>query len=265
MKKRFLGYHTTAFISGNESINGMKPFCFDNQSEYILDQVSFTNQRLGKLVEQFVCFQLQSDSKIKLLETNLQINDNKRTVGELDVLFTKDSEPIHLEIIYKFYIYDTLIKHSNPLSYWIGPNRKDTLVYKLDKLKNKQLPLLNNHLTQPYLEKHKLKEEQIKQRIFFKAQLFLPYNSQKINVKPLNKDCIAGFYISFNDILIFEDYYFYVPKKLDWLITPHNNVDWLDYKLATIKLENYIKSKQSPLVWIKDKTNNLKKCFITWW
>ncbi|WP_222611339.1 DUF1853 family protein [Winogradskyella echinorum] len=265
MKQRFLGYLNTPFISGSNNIYGLKPYLFKNRKNYTFTNTLFNNQRLGKLVEQFVYFQLQQDDNVEILDTNVQIKDNKQTVGELDALLLSEGKPIHLEVIYKFYLYDTIHNYEEPLAYWIGPNRKDTLLYKLDKLKDKQFPLLYNELTQSYLQKHKLCLKTISQQLFFKAQLFMPYDLQDLDITPLNKDCIAGTYVSIHNISILKDFKFYVPKKLDWLIEPNNDVDWLDFYVAKSIIKNQIDENKSPLVWLKISTTEIKKCFITFW
>ncbi|EDP70819.1 hypothetical protein FBALC1_08668 [Flavobacteriales bacterium ALC-1] len=265
MKQRFFGYLNTPFISSSESIYGLNPFHLQNQKSYSFYQNSFTAKRLGKLAEQFVCYQLQQDEGIQLLGSNIQINKGKQTIGEMDALLLKENQPIHLEIIYKFYLYDTLNDYSDPLAYWVGPNRKDALLYKLHKLKSKQFPLLHNKLTHRYLEKHNLNLEEIVQQICFKAQLFLPYNFSEIDIKPLNKDCIAGFYISFNKFSILKEYRFYVPNKLDWLTLPHNAVEWLSLEEVKTNIEKQINKNRSPLVWLKVNATEFKKCFITFW
>ena len=42
-----------------------------------------------------------------VLSENIQIQENvNQTIGELDCLFLDESQPIHLEIQFKFYLYD---------------------------------------------------------------------------------------------------------------------------------------------------------------
>ena len=65
---------------------------------------------------------------------NYQIQNKKTTVGELDFILQKNHSPIHLEVIYKFYLYDDTFGNSE-IEHWIGPNRNDNLVKKLTKLK----------------------------------------------------------------------------------------------------------------------------------
>jgi len=56
-------------------------------------------------------------------------------------LFLEDEKPIHLEIQFKFYLYDAALG-TTEIDHCIGPMRKDSLNEKLSKLKEKQLPLL---------------------------------------------------------------------------------------------------------------------------
>ena len=48
---------------------------------------------------------------------------------------------IHLEVSYKFYLYDENLGKLESEK-WIGPNKRDSLVQKTAKLKSKQLPIL---------------------------------------------------------------------------------------------------------------------------
>jgi hypothetical protein len=253
-KLRYQGYLSTPALWEGNTVSQFKQIEPIVNTEAIDDSVIFKNQRLGKLVEEFVFHQLKNQDTVSWICDNLQIQEGKRTVGEIDALYYKEESPVHLEVAYKFY-----------LSHWIGPNRKDSLFYKLGKLHNKQLPLLHNKLTKPYLESYNLDIKSIKQELCFKAQLFLPYKNESINVSPLNNDCVAGFYISYHKIQEFSTFNFYIPTKLDWLVIPNNNVDWLNYSSALEIIKMGINNKRSPLVWIKKKNNELSKCFIVFW
>ncbi len=261
----FNGFQNTPVLWNISAVYEFEQFSPEVTTSPFIQKLEYKKLRLGKWVEQFVAFQLRQQSNIKIIEENVQIKNNKLTIGELDMLLLKEKQPIHLEIIYKFYLYDPTLESNNTLEKWIGPNRNDSLVYKLKKLKKSQLPLLYNKSTQEYLEHHNLDVKTIKQRVCFKAQLFLPYNSQNINIEPLNEGCVAGFYMSFCDISIFKNLHFYMPKKLEWLTDLHNNIDWLDYEEAIIEIKEFIDNKRSPLIWLKDSDDHLKKCFITWW
>ena len=75
---------------------------------------AFNEKRLGKLVEQFVFAQLNVHPNIHKVIQNIQIIENKITLGELDCLFQYLNEYVHLEIVYKFYVYDELSLQARP-------------------------------------------------------------------------------------------------------------------------------------------------------
>lgn len=121
--------------------------------------------RLRKLVETFVYHELKSLPAVQWIADGLQIQEGKRTVGELDALYYHDRGPIHLEVAYKFYLYGTLAEDPDPLARWIGPNRKDNLSLKLDKLRNRHPPLPQHPAAAAYLKKLGLSAEQVVQRV----------------------------------------------------------------------------------------------------
>lgn len=111
LQLQYQGFLETPFLWNGKGVFGFQQF--QNNS---VNTVSFNfnlqqKLRLGKLVERFVSFELAQDSKIEVLAENIQIQKDKITLGELDCLLLKNEKPIHLEIIYKFYLFD-----SNPFS-----------------------------------------------------------------------------------------------------------------------------------------------------
>ncbi|WP_299274414.1 DUF1853 family protein [uncultured Psychroserpens sp.] len=219
--------------------------------------------RLGQLAEQFVFNQLETDPTITLLAENIQIQKGSQTLGELDVLIRKDKQPIHLEIVYKFYVYDDTLGRTE-IDCWIGPNRKDSLIEKLDKLKQKQLPLLYSSECSSTLSQLKLDHLNFEQQVLFKAQLFVPYN-KSVNFENLNKECVYGFYIHHYELELFQNCVFYIPPKLDWFLDPSDTIEWLDYKRFKDSASTYLNSQQSPLFWLKNDSQDLSKCFLLWW
>lgn len=220
--------------------------------------------RLGKLVERFVSYQLDHDESCSILTENIQIQDGKLTLGELDCLMKENDQPIHLEIVYKFYLYDETVGPSE-IDNWIGPNRKDSLTQKINKLKAKQLPLLYHNLTKPLLQRLDLQAEEIQQRVCFKAQLFVPWQNQNQTFKSINNSCIKGFYIKQNELEQFAACQFYLPKKSDWLMDAQIETSWLSFKEFITQLHPILKEERSPLCWIKKPNGEMQKCFIVWW
>ncbi|WP_439152383.1 DUF1853 family protein [Winogradskyella sp.] len=264
-KNLFLGYQKTPLLWNSNKILDIDQYSPKHTpADYSL-KPEVKKLRLGKWVEKFVIHQLNNDYRIEVIAENVQIKNEKITIGELDVLFLEDDKPIHLEIVYKFYLYDEPIESENPLDKWIGPNRNDTLVYKLKKLKEKQLPLLYQNETQYLLTKHDIEMSALKQHVCFKAQLFIPFHSDKKDISPLNTLSVIGWFISFDRIHQLENYEFYIPKKLEWLSEPILGVKWQSFLIAKEEISNFIENGQSPLCWLKNSKNELLKCFITWW
>jgi len=219
--------------------------------------------RLGQLAEQFVFNQMESYNGIEILAENIQIQRDKQTLGELDALITFNNQPIHLEIIYKFYVFDMSVGKSE-LEHWIGPNRKDSLSEKLNKLKEKQLPLLHSEDCKSKLEHLELNHFSFEQFVLFKAQLFVPYHKH-IEFNKLNANCVCGFYINTSQLDKFKDGKFYMPSKLDWFLNPHTKVEWTDLNAFKKDASVFLDQKQSPMFWFKNSNGELSKGFLVWW
>ncbi|WP_248724907.1 DUF1853 family protein [Seonamhaeicola sp. ML3] len=263
LQKRYEGFLKTPVLWKNDVVFGLKQFNIESTLSKINISID-SNLRLGKYIERFVSFQLQSTNTISIITENLQIQKEKITLGELDCIIKKEGKPIHLEIIYKFYVYDPSVGHTE-IEHCVGPNRKDTLIEKLLKLKEKQLPLLFSETTKSYLDKLELNPKNVSQQVYFKAQLFLPYKNQNIKFQTLNNSCIAGFYISKDELMEFWGCKFYIPNKKDWLVIPHPQVEWLNFDAFKILAEDYYSQKFSPLCWLKFKNGTIKKMFLVWW
>mgnify|MGYP001815327630 CR=1 FL=1 len=263
LQKRYEGFLNTPCLWKNKAVFDLPPFEITSKCKSIDIAVDET-LRLGKYVERLVSFELQQHKGITILAENIQIQNNRITLGELDCLLLKDDKPIHLEIIYKFYLYDASIGNSE-IEHFIGPNRTDSLIEKLDKLKEKQLPLLYSDACKHYLHEFNLEARSISQQVYFKAQLFLPYADENIQLQTLNNDCVLGFYINQNQLNSFKDYKFFIPIKKDWLITPHSNVDWLRFETFKEITKDYFRQKYSSLCWMKYNTGVIKRVFLVWW
>jgi len=259
----FDGFLKTPCLWKNRGVFDLQQFEIQQKSESINFLIN-SKLRLGKYIERFVSFQLQQEKSIQLLAENVQIQRDKITLGELDCLLVKDDKPIHLEIIYKFYLYDASVGKTE-IEHFIGPNRKDSLVEKLNKLKQKQLPLLYSNECKLYLKAINLNAENFEQQVYFKAQLFVPYVKKEMQLETLNQNCINGFYIYQHQIQQFSDCKFYIPTKKDWLIIPHTNVDWLSFNVFKTEMNTSLERQFSPLIWVKHPSGNIEKMFIVWW
>jgi hypothetical protein len=263
LQKRYEGFLKTPCLWKHDAIFDLHQFEITSQSHKI-DIAIEDKFRLGKYVERFVSFELKQQENITILAENVQIQRDKTTLGELDCLLIKNNKPIHLEIIYKFYLFDESVGETEK-DHFIGPNRKDSLIGKLIKLKDKQLPLLHTTTCQNYLNELDLKSENISQQVYFKAQLFVPFANKYMKLTTLNPDCIVGFYINRKELDTFKDCKFYIPAKKDWLVVPHQHVNWIRFEAYKNITKDYFEKQFSPLCWIKSKKGELEKIFLVWW
>lgn len=263
LQRQFYGFLATPFLWKN---NQLKTQQLDLQRKYnnSFNLVIKDNLRLGKLVERFVSEEISQNNAITILAENIQIQDNKTTIGELDCLLLKNEKPIHLEIVYKFYLYDKSVGKTE-IEHWIGPNRRDSFVQKLTKLQEKQLPLLYHEKTKPYLDKFNLSAKDITQQVYFKAQLFVPLNDFGNEFTIINNDCIVGFYIYPNELEQFSNCKFYIPTKHNWLVKPYQSLSWLNFTDFTSKLSVFLSKNNSPLCWMKKSNGKLIAFFVVFW
>lgn len=224
---------------------------------------------LGKRVEIFFESLIDNSLRYNVISRNIQIINNKNTLGELDFIIydLKEKTYTHIELVYKFYVYDD--RFHRELDRYIGPNRSDTLVLKLNKLKNKQFPLLFKEQTKEYIKDIDL--DNINQKVCYKANIFLPLHLVGKTLPLINNATIIGFYLSFEKFLEqieFKNYEFFLPHRYDWLTNPRTNSIWKNYNEIEEEIEFFIKLKASPLVWLKKEQKGeviFERFFITWW
>ncbi|RSK38554.1 DUF1853 family protein [Mangrovimonas spongiae] len=262
-QRYFIGFVNTPLLWLDNPINGLQQFSIAKTQIPFQEKID-KNIRLGKWVERLVSHQLQQDDSIKIIEENIIIYQEKRTIGELDCLLLKHNTPYHVEIVYKFYLYDPTVGTSE-IDCWIGPNRKDSLTEKIDKLTTKQLPLLYKNETQSVLKQIGLNVNHILQRVHFKAQLFIPYHLNNHNFKLINPNCIVGYYYTFEEIKTLQNCKFFIPEKLNWLSEVDVQINWLTFSEFKPQLKLLLEQKRSPMVWIKDSKGHTQKCFVVWW
>jgi len=263
IQKRYDGFLQTSCLWKGTDILDLHHFELPLKSSKI--NIALDDKlRLGKYIERFVSFELMQHASIQIIAENIQIQKEKITLGELDCILLRDGKPIHLEIIYKFYVYDPTIG-TNEINNFIGPNRKDSLLEKLIKLKEKQLPLLYSNECESYLKSIPLASKNMAQQVYFKAQLFVPFSDKKIQLSKINQNCVVGFYINKTALSQFSDCKFHIPNKKDWLVVPHKNVSWQSFYQFTENSEEYLEREFSPLCWLKKPNGELEKFFLIWW
>ncbi|WP_435139578.1 DUF1853 family protein [Formosa sp. A9] len=265
IQKQYQGCIATPALWHDSTVNNLIQFDLPSNHKTKFDSRIDSNIRLGKRVEQFIFNYLNSQSETKVLAKNLQIQNNKITLGELDCIVQQNDTITHLEVIYKFYLYDNTVGDTE-LDHWIGPNRKDSLIEKLNKLQHKQLPLLYKPETQLVLNTLHISTKNIMQQVCFKAQLFLPFGMSELEqANGINPQCIVGFYLHFDTLHHLKDCKFYIPTKVNWLCDIEIQVPWLTFENFKVEITPLIQNKTAPLCWVKFPNGTTKKCFVVWW
>ncbi|MCG9792999.1 DUF1853 family protein [Flavobacterium algicola] len=223
-----------------------------------------TNLRLGHLVEKIVSYSIQSSQHYKLLYENIQIKDDQKTIGEIDFIVEdiRNQQLTHVELAYKFYLYDPTI--SSKLNYnWIGPNRNDSLMEKLEKLRVKQFPLLNHARTASQLCNVDLKI--VSQALCLLVSLFVPHHFKQ-TLPPSFQQAIKGYYVNLETFISLhsDDRLYHIPIKTAWGIDPQDNEDWHNYASIISQLEINMFEKQAPLCWQKQQ-GIYTAFFVIWW
>ena len=221
---------------------------------------------LGKQAEACFEYLLKNSKNYQLLAANIQIQGETKTLGELDYLVfdTETKKTLHIELACKFYLFDDSLG-PNYNAKWIGPNRKDTLQEKLDKVKEKQFPLLYAPETAVALKELHLDIPEVEQQVCIKSFLFLPKDFNKEQLPEPYQSCVVGTYISFSEFKEEQaDALFAIPDKKQWLLPPESLPDWLSFSDAKERISSLIDTKKSPLVYKKQK-GILEKFFVIWW
>lgn len=269
LQEQFTGFLKTGQLHLNEELLPYSSLSLEPINETLSqDFVMPENIRLGQRMEVFMEDALKKSS-YDILAKNLQLIKDKTTLGELDFILKnkKSLAVVHLEMVYKFYLYRPEIS-----GFWwdklIGPNAKDQLTYKLDKLKQQQFPIALKSYSKLILEEVIGEFEELKQQLCFKAQIYIPINFTNAQETESFRECIAGTYYLIDELnlLDIESLRFYIPVKNDWVRMPDDNEVTLDYNDFYKKISAALKEQRSYMFWVKDYNSILvTRHFVTWW
>ncbi|WP_196140257.1 DUF1853 family protein [Aliikangiella sp. G2MR2-5] len=148
---------------------------------------------LGTYFESLWEFCLMHSPDMTLVAQNLQVRDEKLTLGEFDFIY-RDSHfarDVHLEVAVKYYLAvgDFLVdyggksnlNYQTKMSDWVGPNVNDRLDIKFEKLVKKQTQL--SELPAGRRRLRELGIEQVKKEACLLGYLFYPEDYFSGNLK----------------------------------------------------------------------------------
>jgi hypothetical protein len=125
---------------------------------------------LGKYFEALFEFYLYKSPFKELIASNIQINSNGKSIGELDFIYRDliEDKIIHLETAGKFFITN---RSNDGKVQFLGPNPNDSLQEKLDKISSTQITLTKTEEGKEALRKLGISEK-IFPRALFKGYIF---------------------------------------------------------------------------------------------
>lgn len=249
---------------------------FDGLSQFVFPDIDFTSLiikdipphlRLGHKIEHIFLQLIQHSQQFRLIGHNIPVRRNKISLGEIDFIIqnTDNLHYTHIELTYKFYLLRT---EKSALEYnLIGPNQRDSFFLKKEKIKNRQIPLLKTPEAIEALKAYGVTLNEISHRVCFKSQIFIPYGDHSLALAPFNSHCIAGKYLSYNKFAStsFASALFYIPSKQEWLLEPHDKVEWLNFNQVLQEMANRRSKNISTMLWVRGHAAEIEKLFLVWW
>jgi uncharacterized protein len=190
--------------------------------------------RLGKYAEELLSFYFQNSPRYTLLGYNLQLIDEKLTVGEIDYLLQEKltGYQIHLELAIKFFL---KIKIDGEYQ-WIGPSTKDNLSKKRTKLLKHQLQLVSNHNNLLPIE---FRNQDFTPQLLLKGAEFIAFNEYAIGSNPLKN---AWWLHEENLVNIAQEECIFsiVPNRKDWVFPFNDRLERINFKKLNADILDYL-------------------------
>lgn len=126
---------------------------------------------LGHYFESLIEYWLSHWRRMAVHAVRLQVKGEERAIGEFDFLFRDRFRDIdyHWESAVKFFL---RYRHADGTDEWLGPNPRDTLQHKLQKVFAQQLPLARHPAAAPLLAQMGI--GRLHSKAFIKGYLFYP-------------------------------------------------------------------------------------------
>jgi len=151
---------------------------------------------LGAYFEHLLDIILMENPDISHLEKNIQVFEEKRTVGEFDFLFRFRNKPTHLEVAIKYYLGFGDLNHPEN---WLGPKTIDRLDLKLDKMLGHQMKLSETPAGQEKLSA--MGFQGVEAMGLIKGVLFYPFDQWQAEnfscPETINLDHLKGWWLHF--------------------------------------------------------------------
>lgn len=189
--------------------------------------------RIGLYYEaliEFLCTKGYKDGVFpyELITKNLQVNTPQSTVGEFDFLLHDQSgKQIHLEAAIKYFLLnDKLEGESENWSSWVGPNSRDRLDIKMERMRDHQLTLGQRKESEESLLKYSITPSELAVNHLIQGQLFTKLSDETtIGAKEhcpanCNPNAVNGYWLRENEL---EE----MLNTRNWIILPLHRTCWI--------------------------------------
>lgn len=209
-------------------------------------------RRLGLYFEQLWQLLISHQFNQTIIAANRQITHAGTTLGALDLLSycNQQNTYFHYELAVKFYLEAKL---SDAETKWIGPNSRDRLDLKLDRLLHHQLPLAIDPRARVQIDQWlvnqampSLDSATLEQKLVMKGWLFQHYRASRgLETSALvNQHCCHGRWLHYREMkhwldqLEQQDSHWLLLPRLYWL-SPASCPIELAKNLSSAELGNY--------------------------
>jgi hypothetical protein len=129
------------------------------------------DKRLGAYFEDLIAYWLLTGKRFRLIERHVKVEENGRTLGELDFIVHDLllNRVLHWEVAVKFYL-GCSVKGGR--LHWLGPNLRDHLDKKITRLNTHQIPILHTPQARSLLESKSIHVDE--SWVLLKGRLFYP-------------------------------------------------------------------------------------------
>lgn len=174
LQEKIVDQHLSWFLELDSNPQKLDEFLAEN-----------SKRRLGVHFEQLLHFFFKASPFINLLLCNQQIIENGTTLGEVDFILEFENQCYHLEVSIKFYL-----QNGNEIEDMLGPNAKDRLDLKLEKVKNHQLQIAHHASIRERVNR------EYDSFLFLKGQF---YSNEVVKPKFFNSGKKVGKYLKISD------------------------------------------------------------------
>lgn len=201
---------------------------------------------LGKRFEKFISFWFEQSPLFDLLLHSVQVKGPKRTIGEIDFVIRDllREQVLHLEVACKFYL---CYRNSSAWDHWIGPNGKDSLKLKMDKLQ-KQLSIFDREEARLILQDRLIPSPQ--PTLLMKGYFFHHFKAiaQHKNPKYSSSNYPSGWYAHISELGQFpgDKGKWIILQKYSWLSPVHKYEDYEVYPAKNLLDELRERFKKAP-------------------